>query len=380
MDFYLGAMDLIQIRHNLHSIAELSGQEKRTSELIIKYLSDLHPDILLSNIGGFGIIAVFDSKKEGSNVLFRADIDALPITETNIFSYKSSKNGVSHKCGHDGHAAIMLGLAKYVSENRPSKGKLTILFQPAEEIGKGAYNVINDPQFTQPAPQFAFALHNIPGFPIQSVVVKNGTFAAASKGIRIELKGIASHASEPENGNSPVAALARLMQDIPAMANPNPDSDDFSLITIVHISSGTPAFGSTPGNGLLMLTLRAWNDSVIDKLTGQIIEKTKSVSTIYSLDHSIDFHDEFPGLINDDVCADIVRNAASKLSLKVIEPNLPFRWSEDFAHFTSMTKGVLFGIGSGTDHPPLHNPEYDFPDEVIETALNLWKEIYNSSF
>jgi len=369
-------MDLINIRHTLHSFAELSGQEKKTSEFILKHLSELNCDEIISEVGGFGILAVFDSHQIGPNIMFRADFDALPILESNDLPYKSLNEGVSHKCGHDGHTAIMLGLAAFASQYRPVRGKIIILFQPAEETGIGAYSVIKDTKFSSQLPQYVFGMHNIPGFPAKSVILKNGPFAAASTGIRIELMGTGSHASEPEKGNSPIPALARLMQDIPAMANGNAESDDYSLITIVHISSGNQAFGSAPGNGLLMLTLRAWNDSVIEKISNLIIEKVKSVSTLYSLEYSVKFEDEFPGLSNDDKCAEIVRNAALKLSLNVIEPQLPFRWSEDFAHFTNITSGVMFGIGSGKDHPPLHNPDYDFPDMIIEPAVNLWKEIY----
>lgn len=374
-------MDLLELRHTLHLNAELSGLEKKTSEIILNELRKLNPDKLITNVGGFGILAIFDSRRKGDTVLFRADIDALPVHEENDLSYKSKNKGVSHKCGHDGHTAIMLGVAAYVNENRPAEGKLALLFQPSEEIGSGAVEVINDIRFKEVNPDYVFAMHNLPGYPVGSVIVKKNTFAAASKGIRIKLSGLASHASEPEKGTSPVAALTDLIQEIPLLANENVESQDYALITIVHINAGEPAFGSTPGDGLLMLTLRAWTDYLIEKVTNQIIERVKSISALHRLYYEVSYHDIFPAVVNEETSVNIIEKAALNLSLKVINPSVPFRWSEDFAHFTQETKGALFGIGSGVEHPPLHNPDYDFPDEILETTVNVWKEIYkNISF
>jgi amidohydrolase len=371
-------MNLIEIRHNLHKNAELSGKEILTSQIISNLLLKLNPEKLIRNLGGNGVMAIFDSGKEGPSVLFRADIDAVPVQEINVLPYKSIDQQVSHKCGHDGHSAILLGVAEYVSNNRPLKGRIALLFQPAEEVGSGAFDVINDDKFKEVAPDYVFAMHNLPGYNSGALVVREGTIAAASKGIKIELKGISSHASEPEKGISPIPALADLMHEITLFVNDNQDSEEYALITIVHVNSGNAAFGSSPGNAVLMLTLRAWTDRVLEEIFIKIIKLTNDITANYKLQSYISTHDVFPAVVNEPSCVQIIRQAARCLSIELVEATYPFRWSEDFAHFTGLSKGALFGIGAGRDHAPLHNKDYDFPDEIMSSAVSVWAEIYKS--
>lgn len=368
--------NLVELRHQLHQNPELSGQEIQTSRLIKSLLEPLNPDVLYTNMGGYGVIAIFDSHKPGSNVLYRADIDALPINEVSKLSYGSISPGVSHKCGHDGHCTILYGFAKYVAENRPKKGKAILLFQPAEETGAGALGVINDNQFLPLTPDLSFAMHNLPGYPTHTVVVRENTFTAASKGMIIKLQGQSSHASEPEKGNNPAEVLAELMKRLPHQANSNTDEDSFTLITIIHANLGSPAFGTSPGEAMLMLTLRAYSNKNMEKLTKKTMNMVGKLATANGLQYSIEFTDEFPATINHKHAVDIVRNAAKKVSYEVINASLPFRWSEDFSHFTSISKGAMFGIGDGITHLPLHHPDYDFPDAILKTGIDMWKAIY----
>ncbi|MBK6348216.1 MAG: M20/M25/M40 family metallo-hydrolase [Bacteroidales bacterium] len=251
----------------------------------MKFLKPLRPDLIIEKLGGHGVLAVFSSGQPGPEILFRADMDALPVNETTNVEYRSLKAGIAHKCGHDGHAAILAGLAIHISANRPSKGKYLLLFQPAEETGNGAKSVISDPSFSGFNPDYCFALHNLPGYARNTIIVRNGTFAAASMGMIIRLKGRSSHASEPEKGQSPAAAMARLMASLPKLSGSGSGFGytDFALLTLIYGSLGTPAFGTSPGEAVLMATLRAYLDSdmkvLIDKASGMVRENGRFITT-----------------------------------------------------------------------------------------------------
>jgi amidohydrolase len=370
---------LLKLRHELHRDPELSGKEKLTARRLVKFLKPLKPDVLLQRLGGYGVMAVFDSGRPGPEVLFRADMDALPIRESCEPEYISQNHGVSHKCGHDGHSAILAGLATYISANRPENGRFLLLFQPAEETGTGAVSVLADPAFSPYKPDYCFALHNLPGYNQDTVVVRNGTFAAASRGIIIHLKGRTSHASEPEKGQDPTTAMTQLMANLPRLSGNGPDSGytDFVLLTLTYGSLGTPAFGTTPGDAVLMATLRAYLDKDMEILTERAVRMVKELAEKSQLTYGIEFTEEFPATTNHTDAVDFVTGAAAGLDLKVVKAGLPFRWSEDFAHFALRSKAALFGIGAGISHPPLHDPGYDFPDSIIPVGVSLWVAIYN---
>ncbi|MFZ0452280.1 MAG: amidohydrolase, partial [Ignavibacteriaceae bacterium] len=230
--------DIIRFRRELHTNAELSGMEKNTSEKIKTFIAKLNPDEIISDLAGNGIAFIFKGKDEGKTILFRSELDALPIHEQNNFEYKSLTENVAHKCGHDGHMAILSGLASLLKNNKLKKGKIVLLFQPAEETGEGAKVVLEDKKFIAVKPDYVIALHNLPGFPINSVIIKPGIFASASKGMIIKLAGKTSHASEPEHGISPVPAIAAIMQKLPLLSEQIPDIREFSLITIIHVRVG----------------------------------------------------------------------------------------------------------------------------------------------
>ena len=211
----LNLEELIEFRKDLHRNPELSGKEKNTSKKIVDFIKRFNPDEIITNIAGKGTAFIFKGNKEGKTILFRSELDALPISEQNSFEYKSRVENISHKCGHDGHMTILSGLASILKDEKPGKGKVIIHFQPAEETGEGAKAVLGDKKFSSLNPDYVFALHNLPGFPENTVIIKSGIFASASKGMIIKLRGKTSHASEPEKGISPVSAAASIMQKLP---------------------------------------------------------------------------------------------------------------------------------------------------------------------
>lgn len=374
MDWEKLKFTLTDLRRKLHQHPELSGQEKKTAAAIIAFAENFHPDGIHYPLGGEGVAIVFNGASTGPAVLIRCELDALPIAEINDFPHRSVSTQVSHKCGHDGHMAIVSGLMPLLARKRPQKGKVVLLFQPAEETGEGALKVLEDINFKAIAAHFVFALHNLPGFETNAVVVKANAFASASKGMIITLKGKTSHAAEPENGISPALAVAELIQALTKLPQRAVFSD-FTLVTIVHAQIGERAFGTSPGHARLMATVRATKDSDMALMTAMAMEMADSVATSHRLKLEVEWVEEFPATMNQPECVDLIVAAAAENKLSVQQMTHPFRWSEDFGHYTQRYKGAMFGLGSGKNHPQLHHPDYDFPDEIILNGTKMFHSI-----
>jgi len=369
--------ELIEFRKTLHKNAELSGIEQNTAIQIKEYLIDLRPDEIIENIAGHGIAFVYNGDIPGNTILLRCDMDALPILEQNDFEYKSKNEGISHKCGHDGHMAIMAGVAEKLSDYYPEKGRVVLLFQPSEEIGTGALSVIKDAKFERIKPDFVFSLHNLPGYQKNEIVVRNSNFTSASRGMIINLTGKTSHASEPEKGISPAMAVSDLIRDLPGLSDSDIEFKDFTKTTIIHAKFGDKTFGITPGNAVIMATLRSYRNDDMELLCKEANYLVQKIAAKYKLEYEISFEDIFPSIVNNQDMTEIVKKAASINKLNITELNEPLKWSEDFAYFTSNYKGAFFGIGGGEECLPLHNDMYDFPDDIIETGINMFTEIIN---
>ena len=367
--------ELILIRKKLHANPELSGKETNTSKVIYTFLKTCNPTQIITKVGGFGVLAIFDSKNPCKNILFRADIDALPITEINTFKHSSLNVGISHKCGHDGHTCTLLGFAKLLSKNPPKKGKIILLFQPAEETGEGAYKVINDPKFEHIKPNFVFAYHNIPGAPLNQIILKNNSFTAAVKSIIIKIHGKNAHAAEPEKGINPALAIAEIIQKFEALSNNKSESENFSLITPIHINMGEIAYGTSAGYGELRFTLRTWTQEKIDALSLTILNTLQEISTKHKVKIESKWTEEFSATKNNNEAINTIIVAAKHQNLETIFKKEPFKFGEDFGLFTQQFKGAMFGIGAGIKCKPLHNPEYDFPDKILPTAIKLFHQI-----
>ncbi len=359
------------LRQWLHANPEISGDEKNTALYIQDFLKPLGADKIITNLGGHGILVLFDSGKQGPSIMFRSEIDALPIEEVNTFSYHSKFKNISHKCGHDGHAAILCGLAKKLSEHKILNGKIYLLFQPAEETGEGAEAVMKDPQFNI-HPDFVFALHNLPGFKKGSILLKEGSFSAAVSSIIIRLNGRRTHAAQPENGLNPSMTISEILNVANSLNNTDVSSEDFGLITPIYITMGTPAYGTAAGYGELHFTLRSWNNEKLKKLEDSLINSYRTISKKYKLESEHEFLQKFYANNNDKQSVDIVKDVAKKLYYETIENKYPFKWGEDFGFFTSTFNGCMFGIGAGENYPALHNADYDFPDELIDQGISIF--------
>jgi amidohydrolase len=370
--------EIIKLRRELHRNAELSLNEYKTKNLIVDFLKTNASSCKIVDIAGTGIAAVFDGGNPGMTLMFRADTDALPIDEKEDIPNASKSEGVSHKCGHDGHSAILCGLACALQNDFPQSGKIILLFQPAEETGLGALKVLKDEAFRQIEPDYIFALHNLPGYEQNVVIVKKEQFASASKGMIIKLKGKTCHAAYPEQGVNPAFAFAEIIQKIADIPEYSESFDNFILTTIVHATLGEPAFGTAAGHAEIRATLRSYDNHNMQRLVHEcsliVHEKAQENNLVYS----IEWADEFDETFNNPEAVEIIEKAADVSSLKIIHLPFPFRWSEDFGRFTSKYKGAMFGLGAGKEHAALHTEDYDFPDEIIETGINVFYNIYKS--
>lgn len=362
------------LRKDLHRNPEVSGNEKNTAKTIHRFISEFNPDEVIKGLGRTGMAFIYKGEAEGPTLMFRCELDALPIKEINDFRHRSGKQGVSHKCGHDGHMSIIAGIAATLGEKRPKKGRIILLFQPAEEIGEGANWILEDKKFKNIEPDYIYALHNLPGYPSKEVIIRNGVFAAASKGMVIKLKGKTSHAGEPENGISPAKAVSHIIRKLEKLPEVH-GFKDYTLVTVVHAKLGEIAFGTSPGYAEVRATLRAYLNEDIDKLSEQAEKMVRKIASEENLKVELEWVEEFSSTYNDENCVKTVEKAAKNTGASIAHPEKPFNWSEDFGHFTKKYKGVLFGLGSGESHPKLHNPDYDFPDEIAETGIKIFLNI-----
>jgi len=366
---------LILLRKELHRNPEISDKESKTAKRIVAFLEKKLPDEIITEIGGAGIAAVYKSKKAGKTVLFRCELDALPIEEINTFEHRSLVKGVSHKCGHDGHMAILCGLADELHHNKPETGTVILLFQPAEEDGSGAQKVFSDPKFALLKPDYVFALHNLPGFPINQIVLKNDTFTCAVNSIIIKLNGVTAHAGEPQKGINPALAIAAIINQFDTVIQSDISKEDYCLITPIYTEMGKKAYGVSAGSGEVHFTVRSSSNSKMKKVETKLEKLAQTIAKEYQLEYNITWTESFQANENNKEAADLIRNAAKINDFELFEKETPFTWGEDFGLFTQQYPGAMFGLGSGINTPALHNPDYDFPDDIICTGISVFHKI-----
>ena len=333
-----------EIRHELHAHPGISGDEHFAHDLIVRELATCHPDKVYTHVGGFGVIAVWGTELSHPAIAIRGDIDALPS---------------GHRCGHDGHTAILLQTAQWLGKKKPTAGHTVILiFQPEEETGTGAQKILDSGILQQYNIQRIYGYHNLPGFPLGTVVLNLRTFAAASTGIIYRLKGRSTHASTPE-----------IIQAFNRLNNHNEtDLDHFRQSTLICVQLGQEAFGTSAGEADIMFTLRAFSNTVMEQLLAEANSIVADIAALHKLDVTHTLRDPFPATENR---SDIVETIEQHCNCRYRHLLTPFRWSEDFAHYLQVFPGAMFGIGSGEKQPELHHPAYNFPDALIEPAAQV---------
>lgn len=364
---------ITNIRKILHKHPEVSREERHTAEIISEYFSQLQDFIILRNVGYHGLVA---SRKfgEGKTIAFRAELDGLPILEKSDEDYSSQNKGVSHVCGHDGHMSILLSLAKDLNENPPTYGTICFIFQSAEETGEGAAAMIENADFLKLEIDECYALHNIPGLEMGSVHSKVGSFACASVGVTAEVVGRTSHAAHPEDAINPLNAAIELWNKIKKLPN-NENIREFALATSIALHSGEKTFGTSPAKAELMVTMRAALTADLEFMKEECINFATKINNDTGAVIKFKFQEYFPATENCNLINGL-KKACNKAGLSFQEMKKPFRWSEDFAHFSKCFPILMFGLGSGTHQPALHAPDFDFPEEIIENGKAIFYELY----
>lgn len=360
-------------RRELHRNPCLSLEEQPTIERIAAFLGEHSSGECVRIVEGRGLVCHFRSGQEGPHIVVRADVDALPIRESSGLGYASGNEGVAHSCGHDGHSVILCGLAIALTQDLVQKGAVTLLFQPAEEIGRGAEMVLNDPHFAGLKIDQILALHNIPGERVGKVMVKEGVQCAASTGVVLKLMGETAHAASPEAGKSPIRASMELIEYLNEMPKFFKDSGFGLRVTVAGISSGGPNFGVSPGQSTIWATLRTLETELLEKSCNKLRQLTQEIAEKHGLGYDFKLTEHFDATYNN---PDLVKNFIQLTTDQGSEVEVmkdPYLWSEDFGKFTSKYHGFFFGLGAGEQCHPLHHSAYDFPDEIIPTGIKLFE-------
>jgi amidohydrolase len=360
---------LVALRHALHRAPELSGAEAATAAKIAAALPA--PDALVTGLGGHGVAAVYAGAAPGPTVMLRAELDALPIPELTGLPHASRVPGHGHLCGHDGHATILVGVARRLAARRPAQGRVVLMFQPAEETGAGAAAVLADPRFAPLRPDLAFAIHNWPGLPLGVAEVPEGPANCASCGLVVALTGRTAHAAEPERGLSPAPALARLVPALSGLGAGGALVPGFRLATVTHLRMGAPAFGVAPAEAEVWVTLRALDDAGLEEMLAAAERLARAEATAAGLTLRLARHDHFAACANAPEATWPLRRALVRAGFTVRE-GAPMRPSEDFGRFRAVAPTAMAFVGAGRDVAPLHAGGYDFPDALIGPAVGMW--------
>lgn len=356
------------IRCRLHSHPDMSGNETFAHDLIVAELKKLLPTRLIPNVGGYGVVAYWkkvpSDANHGLTIAFRADIDALPI---------------GHRCGHDGHTAILLRFAEYVATH-DLKNNVVLVFQPEEETGKGARKIMERGILQELGVNAIYGLHNLPGYPKGTVVVGDASypFASASSGVVYRLVGRPTHASSPEKGINPGLAVAEIIERFHDLNNPVEEMWHFRMVTLICCRIGEEAFGTSAGNAELMFTMRAFFDEDMDLLFRDADAIVDEVAAHYGLRVEKELREPFRSTWSmgwlQQRMEEYLRHFFNIERLKH-----PFLWSEDFGEYLQSIRGVFFGLGSGENQPELHHPDYNFPDDIIEAGSKCFELIVENA-
>lgn len=355
------------LRHELHKNPEPSNKEVWTKKHLIEFLKE-HTSLDIVDRGKW-FYAVYRVGEGKRNIAFRADFDAILLNEKTDLPHVSQNPGVAHKCGHDGHSASMVGFALEIDQEGADQN-VFFLFQHAEETGDGGAEAavfIKENNIHE-----IFAYHNMSEWPEKAVIVKDGTLMFASRGMVIHMEGAPTHASMPEYGKNPAFAIAQVINAIPGYTSADKNRG-LVLCTVIQIDLGERAFGVAASKGDLLLTIRAEFEEELDQLQKNLEDLAYEKGHADGIEVSFEYHDVFPETANHKESTDKIRQVSQDKGFQLMEMEQGIRGSEDFGHYLKETKGAMCYIGNGENFPQIHTNEYDFPDSIIETAVELFK-------
>ena len=373
------------LRRDIHAHPELCFEEKRTADLIAKALTDWGIPIH-RGLGTTGVVGIVKGTRGNSSraVGLRADIDALPITEHNTFAHASQHPGRMHACGHDGHTAMLLAAAKHFSneKNRDFDGTVYLVFQPAEEGGGGAREMIKDGLFERFPMEAIFGAHNWPGMPVGHFAVKNGPCFASSNEFKITIRGKGSHAAMPHLGIDPVPVACQIVQAFQTIVSRNKRPIDPGVISVTMIHTGE-ATNVVPDSCVMEGTVRTFTLELLDLFEQRMREVAEHTCAAFGAECEFEFVRNYPPTINHPAETAFVREVmAEVVGPEGVEEFEPTMGAEDFSYFLQEKPGCYFLIGNGDGSHRvgghglgpcmLHNPSYDFNDELIPLGATLW--------
>ncbi len=375
-DFEPMEAELTAIRRHLHAHPELSFEEAETARFVAEKLESWGYDVT-RNVGGHGVVARMTVGAGTKSIAIRADMDALPITEETGRPYASTVAGKMHACGHDGHTTILLGAAEYLARTRRFNGTVNLIFQPAEEAGalSGAPAMIADGLFERFPFDVIFGLHNHPGAPEGTWLMRSGPLMAAADSAEIVIKGKGGHASRPHLTVDPVVIACNLVVSLQSVVSRSIDPTQTAVVTVGAIHAGEAA-NVIPESAKLLLSIRSFDPKVRDTLEVRIRKLTETIAEGYGATAEIEYTRGHPVVVNSEAETEFARTVAEELvgSGNVALCNL-IPGSEDFSHFLEHKPGSFLRLGNGVESAILHSAKYDFADKSLTVGAAMWARL-----
>ena len=381
------APSMAAIRRDLHAHPELCFEEVRTADIVAAKLTEWGIPIHrgMGTTGVVGIVHGRDGGACGRGVGLRADMDALPMQEFNTFAHASQHAGKMHACGHDGHTAMLLAAAQHLAQHRDFDGTVYLIFQPAEEGGGGAREMIKDGLFTQFPMEAVFGMHNWPGMPTGSFAVSPGPVMASSNEFKITIRGKGSHAALPHNGIDPVPVACQLVQAFQTIITRNKKPVDAGVISVTMIHAGE-ATNVVPDYCVLEGTVRTFSIEVLDMIEQRMRELSDGICAAFGAHCEFAFDRNYPPTINSAPEAAFAREVmAAIVGADKVLAQEPTMGAEDFSYMLQAKPGAYCFIANGDGQHrdmghgggpcTLHNPSYDFNDELIPLGATYWVEL-----
>jgi hippurate hydrolase len=361
----------------LHQHPELSFQEVNTAALVADALAGWGWEVARA-VGGHGVVGTLRVGSGLRSIALRADMDALPIPESTGKAWTSVNAGVMHACGHDGHTAMLLGAAQQLAATRQFSGTVHLVFQPAEEAGKGsgAQRMIEDGLFERFPCDAIFGLHNTPGVAAGTFGFGSGPFMSASDTARITIHGRGGHAARPHQTVDPVLIAGSLVMALQSIVSRNIDPRQTAIVTIGALNAGSAA-NVIPDLATMALSIRSFDAEVRERLEQRLRALVTAHVAGYGGEVEIDYERGYPVVVNSEAETEFARQVAEELvgPARVVAPFPPVTGSEDFAYYLQHKPGCFLRLGNGLDGASLHNPKYDFNDEILTTGAAYWTRL-----
>jgi len=369
------------LRRDLHAHPELCFQEQRTADIVAAKLAEWGIEVH-RGLGQTGVVGIIQSGTSERAMGLRADMDALPMTEANTFAHASTYPGKMHACGHDGHTAMLLAAAQYLATHRDFDGTVYLIFQPAEEGGGGAREMIKDGLFDKFPMQAVFGLHNWPGMALGQMAASPGPVMASSNEFRITIRGKGGHAAMPHNALDPVPVACQLVQAFQSIVSRNVKPIDAAVISVTMIHTGE-ATNVIPNRCELQGTVRTFSSEVLDLIEQRMRVMTEHTCAASGLSADFEFKRNYPPTTNSaheaEFCRQVMTSIVGADRVLAQEPTMG---AEDFSFMLQAKPGCYAFIGNGDgDHRSLghgggpcmlHNPSYDFNDALLPLGATYW--------